>query len=102
MDGIRLDVSSIPPAHLAEGMLVEERSPDSLPVRAVSSLCSWVSFGTVVASHHEALMLLTVACVCEVGAARIGAGVLGFSRHPSSINEENPDCLRASILLLRL
>ena len=99
---VRLDVSSVPPAHLAEGMLVKESSPDSLPVRSVSSLCSWVSLDAVVAPHHEALMILAVACVCEVGAAWVGTGELGFSRHPSSINEGNPDHLRASILLPRV
>ena len=61
MDGVGLDVSSVPPAHLAEGMLVKERSPDPLPVRAVSSLCSWIAFDAVVASHREALMLIAVA-----------------------------------------
>lgn len=61
MNRVGLDVPSVPPAHLAEWMLVEERSPDSFPVRAVSSLCSWISFDTVVASHHEVLMLLAVA-----------------------------------------
>ena len=102
MDRVSLDVSSVPSAHLAEGMLIEESSPDFLPVGAVSSLCSWVSLDAVVVPHHEALMFLAVACVCEVGAAWVGTGVLGFSRHPSSINEGNPDRLRASILIPRL
>ena len=102
MNRVSLDVPSVPPAHLAEGMLVEERSPDPFPVRAISSLCSRIALDAIVASHHETLMFLTVACECEVGAAWVGAGVLGFSRHPSSINEENPDHLRASILLSRL
>ena len=102
MNRVSLDVPSVPSAHLAEGMFVEESSPDPFPVRAISSLCSRIALDAIVASHHEALMLLAVACVCQVWAARVGAGVLGFSWHPSSINEENPDCLRASILLPRL
>ena len=88
VDRVCLDVPSVPPAHLAEGMLVEERSPDPFPVRAVSSLCSRIALDAIVASHHETLMFLTVACECEVGAAWIGAGVLGVSWHPSSSNEE--------------
>ena len=61
MDCVGLDVSSVPSAHLAEWMLVEERSPDPFPVRAVSSLCFRIAFDAVVASHHETLMLLAVA-----------------------------------------
>ena len=61
MNRVGLDVPSVPPAHLAEGMLVKERSPDSLPLWSVSSFCSWIAFDAVVASHHEALMLLAVA-----------------------------------------
>ena len=68
MNSVSLDISSVPSAHLAEGMLVKERSPNPFPVRAVSSLCSLVPFYAVVASHHEALMFLAVVCVCEVGA----------------------------------
>lgn len=88
MDRVGFDVSAVSSAHLAEGMLVKKSSPAFLPFRFVSSLCSWITFDAVVASHHEALMLLAVACVCKVGATWIGAGVLGFSRHPSSSNEE--------------
>ena len=61
VDRVGLDVPSVPSAHLAEGMLVKERSSDFLPVRAVSSLCFRIAFDVVVASHHEALMLLAVA-----------------------------------------
>lgn len=61
MDRVGLDVPSVSPAHLVEVMLVKECSPDSFPVRAISSLCSWFFFDAVVASHHEALMFLAVA-----------------------------------------
>ena len=81
MDSIRLDVFAVSSAHLAEWMLVKKSSPDSLPFRSVSSLRSWISLDAVVASHHEALMLLAVSSVGQVGAAWIGAGVLWFSWH---------------------
>ena len=42
------------------GVLVKDPSPDPLPVRAVSSLCFWIAFDAVVASHHEMLMLIAV------------------------------------------
>lgn len=42
------------------GVLVKDPSPDPLSVMAVSSLCFWIAFDAVVASHHEMLMLIAV------------------------------------------
>lgn len=81
VNSVGFNVSAVLPANLAEGMFVKERSSDSFPVRTVSFLCPWIAFDAVVSSHYEALMFLTVASVGEVGATRIGAGVLGLSWH---------------------
>lgn len=104
MDSVGLNVSPVSPAHLAEGMFVEERSSDSFPVRTVSPLSSRVSFDAVVSSHHEALMLLAVSSVGEVGAAGVGAGTLGFPWHPYLLGKGKPGsspgllCISVSIV----